>query len=197
MLFAPSTIAISALILSFSILHMDCSEWLSSLPNFCLRFDKLTSPATAPDYRFYDIDCCLRNFKSINGVLSKSYLEHKSSRTSPTSVAAGPESPTPRASFQPIPRGSLKRKFDAVPEDGICAGNERRVSSKALFEAPPPAQPAARNLHESAFKGTALLNTIIPTVKRGDNYFVENNDITLRAVVCQTLSEQVPPSQLH
>ena len=36
MLFAPSTIAIAALILSFSILRQDCTDWLSSIPNFCL-----------------------------------------------------------------------------------------------------------------------------------------------------------------
>ena len=36
MLFAPSTIAIAALILSFSILRTDCTSWLSSIPNFCL-----------------------------------------------------------------------------------------------------------------------------------------------------------------
>ena len=36
MLFAPSTIAIAALILSFSILLMDCTLWLNTIPNFCL-----------------------------------------------------------------------------------------------------------------------------------------------------------------
>ena len=36
MLFAPSTIAIAALILSFSVLRQDCTDWLSSIPNFCL-----------------------------------------------------------------------------------------------------------------------------------------------------------------
>jgi hypothetical protein len=35
-LFAPSTIAIAALMLSFSILQLDCSQFLRCVPNFCL-----------------------------------------------------------------------------------------------------------------------------------------------------------------
>jgi hypothetical protein len=196
LLFAPSTIAISALILSFSILHMDCSEWLSSLPNFCLHFDDKTSSSNAPDHRFYDIDCCLRSFKNINGILSRSQAGQKSSRTSPTSVAAGPESSPPRASFQPIPRSSAKRKYDNVAQDDTCPDNDRKLL-KPSFEAPGPLAP--RNLHhESLFQGNTLFNALIPTAKRGDNYIVENNDITLRAAESQieTITEPIsgPPS---
>ena len=174
---------------------MDCSEWLSSLPNFCLHFDEKNTSSNAPDHRFYDIDCCLRSFKNINGILSRSPVGQKPSRTSPTSVAAEPESPPPRTSFQPIPRSSGKRKFNNVAQDGTCPGDDRKLL-KPSFEAPAPLAP--RNLQSmSQFQGPILCNAVIPTAKRGDNYFVENNDITLRAVEPRTeiviLSE--PPSQ--
>jgi hypothetical protein len=173
---------------------MDCSEWLSSLPNFCLHFDDKNSSSNAPDHRFYDIDCCLRSFKNINGILSRSQAGQKSSRTSPTSVTAGPESPPHRASFQPIPRSSAKRKSGDVAQDDSFPDNQRKLL-KPSFEAPGPGPLAPRNLHnESLFQGNTLINALIPMAKRGDNYFVENNDITLRALESQTETKTEPIS---
>ena len=67
MLFAPSTIAIAALILSFSVLRQDCTDWLSSIPNFCLPLsenplshnpedDGSTIPKAHRVFHLFDID---------------------------------------------------------------------------------------------------------------------------------------------
>lgn len=65
MLFAPSTVAIAALILSFSILKMDCSEWLHSIPNFFLPLNDNPLLDTSSDTRLFDIDGCLQSFQKI------------------------------------------------------------------------------------------------------------------------------------
>ena len=53
MLFAPSTIAIAALILSFSILLMDCTLWLNTIPNFCLPLHE-ENPSESSNKNFRD-----------------------------------------------------------------------------------------------------------------------------------------------
>ena len=55
--YAPSTIAIAAVVLSFSVLQLDCAAWLAAVPDCCF-------PAPAPragggDARF-DVDACLQ-----------------------------------------------------------------------------------------------------------------------------------------
>ena len=66
MLFAPSTIAIAALILSFSILLMDCTLWLNTIPNFCL-----------PLHEENPSESCSKNFRDSNhsNVQKSKYLE--------------------------------------------------------------------------------------------------------------------------
>jgi len=63
LLFAPSTVAIAALILSFSILKMDCSEWLRSIPNFFLPLNDNPMLNSSSDTRLFDIDSCLQSFQ--------------------------------------------------------------------------------------------------------------------------------------
>lgn len=59
LLYAPSTIAICALIISFSVLRMDCTNWLSCVPDLCLR-------KGSDDACFLlDIDSCLDMFQKI------------------------------------------------------------------------------------------------------------------------------------
>lgn len=104
MLYAPSTIAIAALILSFSILHVDCSDLLSSIPNFYFH-----APSSS-DKRFYDIDSCLIHFKGLNAIFPRmGYCDP--SRTSPVSVVSmqSPGSPA-KGFFQPISICGNKRK---------------------------------------------------------------------------------------
>ena len=47
--FAPSTIAISSLIVAFSCLHANCDDWLASVPNFCLPMEGNTLFAQYPN----------------------------------------------------------------------------------------------------------------------------------------------------
>jgi hypothetical protein len=90
MLFAPSTVAIAALILSFSILKMDCSEWLRSIPNFFLPLNDNPMLNSSSDTRLFDIDGCLQSFQ-------KSQIIHSLSSTpeprgdTPEPVAVTPE----------------------------------------------------------------------------------------------------------
>ena len=110
-LYAPSTIAIAALILSFSILHVDCSDLLSSIPNFFFH-----APSSS-DKRFYDIDSCLIHFKGLNAIFPRvGYCDP--SRTSPVSIVSmqSPGSPSAKEFFQPI---------------SIC-GNKRRRNVDAI-----------------------------------------------------------------
>lgn len=65
MRYAPSTIAISALLLTFSKLHLDCTEWLHRLPDECLPpkiCDNIITPHSIfplEDIAYLDIDNCL------------------------------------------------------------------------------------------------------------------------------------------
>lgn len=65
MRYAPSTIAISALLLTFSKLHLDCTEWLHRLPDECLPpkiMDNIITPHSIfplEDIAYLDIDNCL------------------------------------------------------------------------------------------------------------------------------------------
>lgn len=47
--FAPSTVAISSLIVGFACLHANCDDWLASVPNFCLPLEGNTLFADSPD----------------------------------------------------------------------------------------------------------------------------------------------------
>ena len=63
--FAPSTIAISALLLAFSKCKMNCSAWLQRLPDEILPSkNPSSSPTSHPifvhhEISFFDIDACL------------------------------------------------------------------------------------------------------------------------------------------
>ena len=86
-MFAPSTIAISAIILSFSTFRIDCKPWLDCVPNKCFRREG----SYIKDSLLLDIDKCLDTFQrieSINHTLPK-YSQEKS----PISVIAYPPSP--------------------------------------------------------------------------------------------------------
>ena len=65
MRYAPSTIAISALLLTFSKLRLDCTEWLHRLPDECLppktmnQHQMQHSIFPIQDVAYLDIDNCL------------------------------------------------------------------------------------------------------------------------------------------
>ena len=83
LLYASSTIAVSAVILAFSILHLDCSDWLASVPNCCLPVPSLpvptdssppsgdtaaiaaNTPNTANVRQLLDVDACLVSFARV------------------------------------------------------------------------------------------------------------------------------------
>lgn len=68
LLYAPSTIAISALLLSFLHLEINCNEWLKYVPDYCLPtasnpfFSSLPSQHKS---KLLDVDGCLQCFQSI------------------------------------------------------------------------------------------------------------------------------------
>ena len=78
MLFAPSTIAICALIISFSTLRMDCTPWLDCVPDICLR-----RTGNNTNNSLFDIDKCLDIFQRIERVHRRSKIQVES----PTSIA--------------------------------------------------------------------------------------------------------------
>ena len=120
LLYAPSTIAISALILSFSILHVDCSDLLSSLPNFYFHAPK------SSDKRFYDIDSCLIHFKGLNAIFPRVLGSCDPSRTSPVSIASmqSPGSPSEKEFFQPISICGNKRRRNADAMEKMAYNSE-------------------------------------------------------------------------
>ena len=67
--YASSTMAIAALILAFSILHMDCAEWLALIPNCCLPLSDNYLIASSSQQlmvrRLFDVDACLVSFSQI------------------------------------------------------------------------------------------------------------------------------------
>ena len=81
LLFAPSAIAISALLISFSVLHMPCTSWLKTIPDICLPNNTSSIyPNNSKESRFLDIDRCICCFKKIP------FLQSRSKNRSPTSV---------------------------------------------------------------------------------------------------------------
>ena len=83
MLYAPSTIAISALLISFSMIHVNCVKWLDSIPDFCLPNNNSSIfPQVSAQAVFLDIDSCILAFEKI-----PSLMVHKKAQ-SPTSVTA-------------------------------------------------------------------------------------------------------------
>eukprot|EP01041_Mallomonas_annulata_P007183 gene7183-14638_t len=63
--FAPSAIALSALLLSFSKLGMDCTEWLEHVPNICLPSPLHPIYNTQLLVSFLDVDNCLSVFQRL------------------------------------------------------------------------------------------------------------------------------------
>jgi hypothetical protein len=98
--FAPFTVAISAIILSFSILLIDCSGWLATVPDFCLPHEQ--NPIFMDlrvDRRTVDIDLCLQKFETVALCNSHSCNAVNNSSETPTkctkSVDEEPTSKTP------------------------------------------------------------------------------------------------------
>ena len=83
MLFAPSTIAICALIISFSTLRMDCTPWLDCVPDICLRRGSENNANNS----LLDIDKCLDIFQRIERV----HRSRKCNVGSPTSITENME----------------------------------------------------------------------------------------------------------
>ena len=113
-LFAPSIIAISSLILSFSILKVDCSDWLSNMPNFCLLHSEIPNSAENVDSRYFDIDSCLQNFRNVEEDYPHYRDGTETPSRSPTRVVDGIDSPALSSSQNQIQnqkdRNTLKRK---------------------------------------------------------------------------------------
>jgi hypothetical protein len=63
-IYAPSTLAISVLLLAFSVLQLDCSSWLANVPDVC--FPRHDSPAVFQGLQSsFDIDACIVHIQSI------------------------------------------------------------------------------------------------------------------------------------
>lgn len=116
LLFAPSTIAIAALILSFSILRMDCTDWLRCIPNFCLLVTDNPLYNQDTNMRLFDIDGCLQSFKGVEANYSKKAVTKKKIRLTPSSIAdsllSGDNSPCPpsTSSSPPIIPSELRKR---------------------------------------------------------------------------------------
>ena len=123
MMFAPSTIAICAIILSFSTLRMDCSQWLNSVPDQCFR----KSASDTSDHSLLDIDKCLDIFQRVETV---HHMLPKCSSLSPTSVVQSSPCTTPNinattlgvsSSFEKLavvlPSSSSSNNFDRYKDD--------------------------------------------------------------------------------
>lgn len=123
MIFAPSTIAICAIILSFSTLRMDCSQWLNSVPDKCFR--KLISDHS--DHSLLDIDKCLDIFQRVEKVY---LMLPKSSSLSPTSVVFNS---SPCAS-PVINASSSFEKLSTLPSSSSCSNFDRCVDDEDLFK---------------------------------------------------------------
>lgn len=63
--FAPSTIALAALLLSFSKLGLDCTNWLEHVPNICLPCPDHPIMDTNMLLSFLDVDNCLSVFQRL------------------------------------------------------------------------------------------------------------------------------------
>lgn len=63
--FAPSTIALAALLLSFSKLGMDCTNWLEHVPNVCLPSPDHPIMDSNILLSFLDVDNCLSVFQRL------------------------------------------------------------------------------------------------------------------------------------
>lgn len=62
--FAPSTIALTALLISFSRLNIDCRPWLEHIPNVCLPSASHPIFNTPELFCFLNVDACLNQFNS-------------------------------------------------------------------------------------------------------------------------------------
>ena len=99
MLFAPSTIAIAAIIMAFSVLQLDCTAWLQVVPDVVLHpLAGLHGPTTpaVPDAnaQAFDVDLCLQCF-------SRVVMARGRGNPSPTTVM---HSISPRRGDQKLPR---------------------------------------------------------------------------------------------
>lgn len=61
LLYAPSTVAISALLISFSVHHLPCATWLNCIPDCCLP--SAENPLFRGDPSLLDIDSCILSFE--------------------------------------------------------------------------------------------------------------------------------------
>mmetsp|Transcript_27814 Transcript_27814/g.28061 ORF Transcript_27814/g.28061 Transcript_27814/m.28061 type:complete len:447 (+) Transcript_27814:91-1431(+) len=88
--FAPSAVALSALLLSFSKLGMDCSEWLEHVPNICLPSPSHPIFQSSFMVSFLDVDNCLSVFQRIQSAHNKyetfNYVTPQTPLTSPLVV---------------------------------------------------------------------------------------------------------------
>lgn len=75
----PSTIAISALLIAFSMLQIYCGTWLESIPDFC--FPSATNLVFSQSIHYLDLDRCISAFERIPS------LKEPQNSSSPTSVS--------------------------------------------------------------------------------------------------------------
>lgn len=120
MLYAPSTIAISAIILAFSMLHFDCSEWLASVPNFCLPVPAHSLSASDLNVsRLLDVDSCLVSFARVPSLLVESPT--KTGHEAATIPLRNPISPTSKV--------ALLSPIALHPTSSQCASRDLLVFS--------------------------------------------------------------------
>ena len=112
--FAPSTIAIAALLLAFSKCKMDCSFWLQRLPNELLLF-KSSSLTPHPIFALHEL-----SFLDIDGCLVVMTKEDQTSKVIPTN---------PDILFQTPPGSPDKRRRIATPTTVMTMFSDDMMSS--------------------------------------------------------------------
>lgn len=128
--YSSSTIAISALLLTFSKLHLNCREWLHCLPDECLppktvRCSNSSLPFPGPhpifsedEISYLNIDLCILALQRVQIPCNK-----KSNFPSYTTPSQNPHTPSSRnESLEPINRTedtNILRDSDKIRESPI------------------------------------------------------------------------------
>ena len=128
--YAPSTIALSALLLTFSKMNMDCSVWLRHVPDVCFPSKSGIHPVfTLADWSFLDVDGCLVAMQAIHGQCAVSHLG-----STPTSSgsSAGCKKQVPLGPRDTAGTGKRKRMGGMEDEERYLAHRLTPTSTSEL-----------------------------------------------------------------
>ena len=150
--FAPSTVALAALLLAFSKLNMDCTDWLEHVPNICLPSPDHPLFRTPIMLSYLDVDQCLGVFqrlKSVQLITSSGFPSLLPDTPAPPKSPGGEEdrmiSPAGIADFSP------SRK-----ENPICV----EVTCTIIAPSPSPCEvPGPAKRSRSEYEGNQNLDS--------------------------------------